>query len=69
MNYYGVIYFRGNIPNGKSYCFKSNDKYKVGDIVELPGRKKGFIAGEPVGELPEEEKIKFIVGKWIADYE
>ena len=74
MNYYGVIYFRRDEngiekPNGKAYCFKSEEEFKIGDIVELPFHKKGFVGGAPVGEIPEEDKIKSIIGKWIADYE
>ena len=69
MKYYKVIFYRGEVPQGRSYTFYAadNEEYKHGDNVMVTGGRKGMISG--VDTLEEAEKvgldrIKAIVGKW-----
>lgn len=66
MNYFKVIYFRGDNPEGKAYTFKSDEEFKHGDVVEVFGHKKGMVSGALTEKEVEYDllAIKPIIGIW-----
>ena len=66
MNYYRVIFYKGDAPQGKAYTFKSESDYKAGETVEVQGHRKAIV----VGTIEEKDidydinKIQNVVGKW-----
>lgn len=69
MRFYKVIFYRGEMPQGRAYTFYAadNEEYKHGDNVMVTGGRKGMISGVDTKEDAERiglDKIKAIVGLW-----
>ena len=69
MRYYNVIFYRGEMPQGRAYTYYAadNEEYKHGDDVMVTGGRKGMISGVGTKEDAEKiglDKIKAIVGLW-----
>ena len=69
MNYYGVIFYKGESPNGRSYTFKSETEHKPGDVVEVQGHRKAMVSGVIAEEDIDYDlsKVQSIVGRWKED--